>query len=448
MGNHTTFSFYDTIKRQRLPFSTNFSIGRTDATITFPNDTMMSKKHLAVYVSGNQVWIEDLNSTNKTYINGEPIPPNQKTLINPNDTIQIGEQKFTFVAPSSIQARLSSRNKTKTMSKTTGAAFLVILSLGIIYFSELLSASMSPLLRMIMLSISSILIFISANYFLARQRPFLKRGAYYFGIIIPLLLLYVHFANQRLQIEDINGLLRTKGNCPNMITQLKSIWGSIVSSPELRYSTAQIEDACRMIKAGNEFRRDRTALCPESNNRPTLPCFQRILSRMSSEAPLTMTGQILMIGLGPAILVLNATKMRDTRNAPLSKIERANMHLSLLDFLISVLENKKNWLKFNDFINPNQSNDRYVKMAKVDGLLERYFIQNTVSSIIDMTNKYVSKYSNGRELAFSGDYHDEKYQSMIRRLDELKRITNYPDASLEEDAKLYEKELKKYKHLF
>jgi pSer/pThr/pTyr-binding forkhead associated (FHA) protein len=67
------------------------SIGRAPDNDVVINDKMVSGKHLAIVLDENlEYWAEDLASTNGTFINGNRLSKN-KTKLNPNDTIKIGE---------------------------------------------------------------------------------------------------------------------------------------------------------------------------------------------------------------------------------------------------------------------------------------------------------------------------------------------------------------------
>jgi pSer/pThr/pTyr-binding forkhead associated (FHA) protein len=61
--------------------------------IVFDN-LAVSGEHAVLQMSGVDVYLEDLNSTNGTYINGKPI---KKLLLQNGDTIEIGKYKIKFV---------------------------------------------------------------------------------------------------------------------------------------------------------------------------------------------------------------------------------------------------------------------------------------------------------------------------------------------------------------
>ncbi|MEJ2143149.1 MAG: FHA domain-containing protein [Gammaproteobacteria bacterium] len=71
------------------------SIGRSGENDIFLNDETISARHAKIYTYYNTSYIEDLDSTNGTYINGKKI---QKHLIKPGDVVQIGQHKFNIEA--------------------------------------------------------------------------------------------------------------------------------------------------------------------------------------------------------------------------------------------------------------------------------------------------------------------------------------------------------------
>ncbi|MBU3740348.1 MAG: FHA domain-containing protein, partial [Rhodoferax sp.] len=61
--------------------------------IVFDN-LAVSGEHAVLQMVGADVFIEDLNSTNGTYINGKAI---KKQLLTHNDTVEIGKYKIKFL---------------------------------------------------------------------------------------------------------------------------------------------------------------------------------------------------------------------------------------------------------------------------------------------------------------------------------------------------------------
>ena len=52
-----------------------YVIGRKEGNFTLPDDRRMSRKHAQITVRGNEFFIEDLESTNHTYLGGEKLEP-------------------------------------------------------------------------------------------------------------------------------------------------------------------------------------------------------------------------------------------------------------------------------------------------------------------------------------------------------------------------------------
>ncbi len=92
-----------------LPFppgKTEFIIGREDAASNVSPDIDLlehggeeggvSRRHARIFVQDNQIFIEDLNSTNYTYVNQQMLVPEQPHPLNDGDEIQLGRVKLNF----------------------------------------------------------------------------------------------------------------------------------------------------------------------------------------------------------------------------------------------------------------------------------------------------------------------------------------------------------------
>ena len=55
----------------------------------------VSGEHAVLQMSGTEVYVEDLNSTNGTYVNGKAV---KKQLLQHADVVEIGKYKISFVA--------------------------------------------------------------------------------------------------------------------------------------------------------------------------------------------------------------------------------------------------------------------------------------------------------------------------------------------------------------
>lgn len=69
-----------------------------DLTAQEPVDQIWcSRNHAALVADGASVYVEDLNSLNGTWVNGQKVLPGQPRVLKPGDVVQIGtvQMKFT-----------------------------------------------------------------------------------------------------------------------------------------------------------------------------------------------------------------------------------------------------------------------------------------------------------------------------------------------------------------
>ncbi|MBH9578389.1 FHA domain-containing protein [Inhella proteolytica] len=71
------------------------SLGRRPYNDIVIDNLAVSGEHAVLQMIGAEVFIEDLNSTNGTYINGKAI---KKQQLRPNDVVEIGKYKIKFLA--------------------------------------------------------------------------------------------------------------------------------------------------------------------------------------------------------------------------------------------------------------------------------------------------------------------------------------------------------------
>lgn len=63
---------------------------RAEAGVTGVGDRYMSSRHARLRVEGSRLWVTDLDSKNRTYLNDEPLPPHQARPAAVGDTIRMG----------------------------------------------------------------------------------------------------------------------------------------------------------------------------------------------------------------------------------------------------------------------------------------------------------------------------------------------------------------------
>lgn len=79
----------------KRPFSEMLTIGRGDDSDLTIGDNFTSGQHARIYWMKDNYWIEDLGSTNGTYVNGHRIT--KETMLINGDQIKIGSVTFQFV---------------------------------------------------------------------------------------------------------------------------------------------------------------------------------------------------------------------------------------------------------------------------------------------------------------------------------------------------------------
>jgi uncharacterized protein YegL len=67
-----------------------YVIGRKEGDFVLPNDARITRQHARITASGNQFFIEDLDTTNHTFMAGEQLPPGQPTRLSNPARVRFG----------------------------------------------------------------------------------------------------------------------------------------------------------------------------------------------------------------------------------------------------------------------------------------------------------------------------------------------------------------------
>ena len=70
------------------------TLGRRPYNDIVIDNLAVSGEHAVLQMTGNEVYLEDLNSTNGTYVNGKAV---KKQLLQNSDTVEIGKYKIKYV---------------------------------------------------------------------------------------------------------------------------------------------------------------------------------------------------------------------------------------------------------------------------------------------------------------------------------------------------------------
>lgn len=79
-----------------IPVTSTITLGRKDDnSILLNNDHFVSSYHAKIYVRNNEFYLEDLASTNGTYVNEEKISGRIRLRV--NDTVRLGSTVFKVI---------------------------------------------------------------------------------------------------------------------------------------------------------------------------------------------------------------------------------------------------------------------------------------------------------------------------------------------------------------
>lgn len=92
------------VGRQWLLTRTDMTIGRSVETEVYVSDSSLSRSHAKFEVSGNDIFIIDLGSTNLTIVNGAVLPPMTKRKLVNNDQIKTGNIIFKFLEKGNLES--------------------------------------------------------------------------------------------------------------------------------------------------------------------------------------------------------------------------------------------------------------------------------------------------------------------------------------------------------
>lgn len=87
-------------KNSNVPIYLNrqyFLIGRDSDSGCFLNNSSISRNHAQIYELNNQLVVEDLNSTNGTYVNDYPVKAGYPAVILPGDIVRFGNEEYQIV---------------------------------------------------------------------------------------------------------------------------------------------------------------------------------------------------------------------------------------------------------------------------------------------------------------------------------------------------------------
>lgn len=96
---------------------TPVTIGREEGNVVRLNDERVSRFHAKVQFDKGEIVITDLESTNGTRVNGNPI---QIRRLRPGDRVELGRSMLLFGTPEEIAARIAAMNSLNTATTEEG----------------------------------------------------------------------------------------------------------------------------------------------------------------------------------------------------------------------------------------------------------------------------------------------------------------------------------------
>jgi pSer/pThr/pTyr-binding forkhead associated (FHA) protein len=81
---------------RRIPIVSRITLGRDPGNAVVVEDILASRRHAVIQKVQDQYFIEDLASTNGTFVNGKPVPPGKYLRLHPQDIILIGRTELSL----------------------------------------------------------------------------------------------------------------------------------------------------------------------------------------------------------------------------------------------------------------------------------------------------------------------------------------------------------------
>ena len=114
------------------------TLGRRPYNDIVIDNLAVSGEHAVLQMVGADVFIEDLNSTNGTYINGKAV---KKQLLTHNDTVEIGKYKIKYLVEDGTDYEKTMIMKPGTMPQATSSGYSPTVGFGASGFGNLGTAT-------------------------------------------------------------------------------------------------------------------------------------------------------------------------------------------------------------------------------------------------------------------------------------------------------------------
>jgi pSer/pThr/pTyr-binding forkhead associated (FHA) protein len=89
-------TFFVVFRGKRIPVTSRITVGRDPDNTIELEDPLASRHHAVIQKVKEEFFVEDLNSTNGTFVNAQPALPGQYVRLHPLDIIRIGRTELSL----------------------------------------------------------------------------------------------------------------------------------------------------------------------------------------------------------------------------------------------------------------------------------------------------------------------------------------------------------------
>lgn len=111
------FFLFDLSQMEKIKLFDNIVFGRDESSDIYVDDEEVSGSHFKIQIIDYEVYILDLDSSNKTFINDVALIPGEKFKLNAKDVIRVGEQEFSYASSNVKKLNLPEMSKSLELAR-------------------------------------------------------------------------------------------------------------------------------------------------------------------------------------------------------------------------------------------------------------------------------------------------------------------------------------------
>jgi pSer/pThr/pTyr-binding forkhead associated (FHA) protein len=255
------YFIFDNVERKFVKIHDGFLCGRNEGDLQFPSDDVISRKQCRFTISANDVYLEDMGSTNRTKVNTVPLNSGKRRRMQINDVIEFGRRRFILTnqdkhEPSNLvdpskkavykAIRKSDGSLTSQISRLITTQTKVLLDrrtyskLRVREFTQLRGWDVSTVLTLIGL----------VAFWVASTALFVARGAFTPGLVHPPEMILIRLAFVAVPWSGFLTLVhylgirkRYKKLAPRLVFVPVWILATLLAMPMIDGMTSIVEDA-------------------------------------------------------------------------------------------------------------------------------------------------------------------------------------------------------------